>query len=99
MVSGKLLIASAAVLAGVSCARPLSDAELTHFYGYKHMAGPTRVIPPPLDANETLRAAAKRAGIYVAAAVNYGGMASGSQGPQYPVVALTQFDGFTAESV
>jgi endo-1,4-beta-xylanase len=97
MAPTKLFLCAAALAAAVQ-ARPLSDAEMTAFYGYKYRAGPTRLIAPPLDANETLKSAAKRAGIYIAAAVNYDGMTGSSQGPQYPVIALTQFDGFTAEN-
>ena len=79
-------------------ARPLSDAELTTFYGYKYMAGPTRALPAPLNAAQSLKDAAAAAGIYVGAAINYGGMSEGKQGAQYPAVALSQFNLFTAEN-
>lgn len=61
------------------------------------MAGPTKPLPRPLDASESLKDAAKRAGVYMGAAINYAGMEQGNQGPQYPQVALGQFDLFTAE--
>lgn len=69
--------------------RQLSDAELTALYGYKYMPGPTRALLPPLDANETLKSAAARAGVFIGAAINNNGM-SGGHGPNYPAIALSQ---------
>ena len=46
-------------------ARSLSDAELTQFYGYSYMEAPTRPLPVPLDATQSLKAAAAAAGIYI----------------------------------
>jgi len=89
---------AAAALLSPAHARPLSDAELERFYGYEFMAGPTRALPLPLDAGQSLKAAAAAAGIYVGAAINYGGMREGSQGAAYPATALSQFSLFTAEN-
>ena len=61
------------------------------------MAGPTRKLLPPLDANETLKSAAARSGVYIGAAINYNGM-TGGHGPNYPAIALSQFDLHTAEN-
>jgi GH35 family endo-1,4-beta-xylanase len=91
------LLIAAASLSAVQ-ARPLSDAELEHFYGKAVMSGPTRAVPAPLSAGQTLRDAAAAAGIYIGAAVNYGGMHDGTQGAQYPATALAQFNLFTAEN-
>ena len=46
-------------------ARVLSDTEITHFYGYSYMEAPTRPMPVPLDATQSLKAAAAAAGIYI----------------------------------
>lgn len=92
-----LLSALAASQLASANARPLSDVELKEFYGYKYVDGPSRKLPVPLDATETLKSAAERAGIYVAAAINYNGM-TGGIGPEYPAIALSQFSGFTAEN-
>jgi hypothetical protein len=93
-----LAVLAAALLVAPAAARPLSGAELTALYGYARMDEPTRSVPPPLDANETLKSAAVRAGVHVGAAINYAGMAQGAHGAQYPAVALSQFDLFTAEN-
>jgi hypothetical protein len=93
-----LVALGAALLVAPAVARPLTDAELTALYGYARMDGPTRVVPPPLDANETLKSAAARAGVHIGAAINYAGMAQGAHGAQYPVIALSQLDLFTAEN-
>ena len=69
-------IAAAACIA-LAHAKLLSDAELTALYGYKYMAGPTRELLPPLDANETLKSAAARTGVHIGAAINTNGMSGG----------------------
>lgn len=91
-----LLIASAS--ASLALARPLTDVELRSFYGYSPAAKPSRPLPQPIDAGQSLKDAAKSAGIYIGAAINYGGMHDGSQGAAYPATALSQFDLFTAEN-
>ena len=68
------------------------------FYARRPVAGPTRELPRPLDAAESLKDAAAKAGIYVGAAINYGGMAGGQYSPSYPATALSQFSLFTAEN-
>ena len=94
------LVALSSALASLQYAlgRPLSDEELTYFYGYDYMAAPTRSLPQPFDASESLKQAAQKAGIYVGAAINYRGMHDGGDGAQYPSIALSQFDIFTAEN-
>lgn len=95
------MIAGALFAAACLCAaqaRPLSDAELERAYGFAFMAGPTRALAAPLDAGQSLKDAAAAAGIYIGAAINYGGMSQGQQGAQYPAVALSQFNLFTAEN-
>jgi hypothetical protein len=95
--SSRLL--AAAALVGLAGARPLTDDELTLFYGPKRVVtGPTRPLPVPLRAGETLKDAAKAAGIYIAAAINYAGMTGQNQGPNYAPTALSQFSAFTAEN-
>lgn len=79
-------------------ARELSDAEQIAAYGFKYMEGPTRVLLPPLDAGQSLKAAAAAAGIHIGAAINYGGMNGGQGGAIYPNTAISQFDLFTAEN-
>lgn len=67
------------------------------FYARRPVAGPSRALPRPLDAAESLKDAATRAGIYIGAAINYGGM-HGQYGPEYAATALSQFSLFTAEN-
>jgi hypothetical protein len=78
-------------------ARPLTFSEQLAFYGPSPVTAP-RPLPTVLDANETLKAAAERAGIFIGAAINYAGMNQNSQGPNYPAIALQQFSIFTAEN-
>lgn len=75
--------------------------DLTLLYGPPRTApatGPLRVLPPPLDATQTLREAAAAAGIHIGAAINYGGMHDIAYGPNYAATALREFDLFTAEN-
>jgi endo-1,4-beta-xylanase len=86
-------------LASVLSVRAL-PADLALLYGPPRPApatAPFRVIPPPLNATQTLREAASAAGIHIGAAINYGGM-HGSFGPNYTATALREFDLFTAEN-
>ena len=93
-----LQLLTATALALGSHARPLTQAERTSFYGYAPVLGPSRPLPTVLDANESLKSAAARAGIFIGAAVNYGGLTGATQGPLYPITALSQFSLFTAEN-
>ena len=94
----RLLLAACAALAVLG--RPLADEEIVAAYGHfaAPAAGPTRTLPVPLDAAQSLKDAAAKAGIFIGAAINYGGIHGNSQGPQYPAVAQSQFSLFTAEN-
>ena len=92
------ILAAAAACCAPAAARRLTDAEQRSFYGYAYASAPTRALPVPRDAAQSLKEAAAAAGIYIGAAVNYGGMHDGSQGTRYPATALTQFSLWTAEN-
>ena len=94
MFAFKAALAAAALAA--AAARPLSDAEMRSFYGYSYGAGPTRALRTPINADDTLRSAANKTGVWIGCAANYRDMTRADT--TYRTLALAQFDLVTAEN-
>jgi len=95
------VLSIAVAFAANAAARSLSDAEIAAAYPNPPALPPASELTYRtlgVNASQTLREAAKAAGIYVGAATNYHYITSGDQKDQYRKVLTTEYDLETAEN-